>query len=114
MSTKKPAAKKAAKKPAKKAAKKPVKKTAKSAKKVNNKLPVKKIPVKKVAPKKAAPKVVAIKAVTDSTGVVTMKSVDDPGVATTGKAASLKPKLDVDTGVLTMVTEDDSEDNFAF
>jgi hypothetical protein len=94
MPTKKKAAKKAAKKQVKKvAAKKAVKKTA-----------------KKPVVKKASKKTVAVKAVTDSTGVVTMKSVDDPGTASTGKVATLKPTVDKETGVLTMVPDEDDDE----
>jgi hypothetical protein len=85
MVAKKKAAKKAA---VKKAVKKPAKK-----------------PVKKVTAKKTAPEPKVVQAVTDSTGVVTMKSVDDPGTATSGEEASVKPSVDKDTGVLTMVPQ---------
>lgn len=97
MVAKKKAVKKTAKKSAvKKAAKKPVKAVKK---------PAKKAAVKKAPAKKVAPKLVAVQPVTDSTGVVTMKSVDDPGQATEGQAASVKPQLDKETGVLTMVPQ---------
>lgn len=99
-------AKKASKKATKKAVKKPAKKAVVKKKAVKA---VKK-PVKKVSAKKApAKKTVAVRAVTDSTGVVTMKSVDDPGAVDAGKAASLKPTLDKETGVVTMVPEADDE-----
>jgi hypothetical protein len=101
MPSKKAAPKKVAKKSAKKAVKKaPAKKAVKAVKK-----PVKK-PTKKVSAKKPAPpKAVVIRPITDSTGVVTMKSVDDPGTASEGQPASVKPYLDKETGVLIMVPE---------
>lgn len=100
MVAKKKSAKKAAKKPAKKAAAKATK-AAKSKVKATKKTSAKK-PAKKAA-KKAAPKPVAVQPVTDSTGVVTMKSVDDPGSVSQGDAASVEPSLDKETGVVTMV-----------
>jgi len=81
---------------AKKSAKKPAVKKAKV-------LKLKTKPVVKKAAKKVAPEALAVLPVTDSTGVVTMKSVDDPGVASEGKVMKLKPTLDKETGVLTMV-----------
>ena len=81
----------AKKKPAKKAAKKTAKKS----------------PAKKTAVKKTPPKPVVVAPVTDSTGVVIMKSVDDPGTASEGKAMKLKPTLDKETGVITMVPVED-------
>lgn len=103
MVAKKKSAKKAAKKPAKKVASK-APKSAKSKVKASAKRSAKK-PAKKTAPKKAAPKAVAVQPVTDSTGVVTMKSVDDPGSASQGEPASVKPSLDKETGVITMVPQ---------
>ena len=103
MVAKKKTAKKAAKKPAKKAAVK-ASKVVKSKVKAGKKTSAKK-PAKKAASKKAAPKQVAVQPVTDTTGVVTMKSVDDPGVASQGDPASVKPSLDKDTGVITMVPQ---------
>lgn len=97
------AKKKAVKKSAKKPAKKVVKKAAKVAKS-KVKAPAKRS-AKKPA-KKAAPKPVAVQPVTDSTGVVTMKSVDDPGQVSEGQAATVKPQLDKETGVLTMVPQE--------
>lgn len=93
--------KKVVKKPAKKAV---TKKTAKLAKVV--KKPAKK-PAKKAPAKKPAKKDVAVKAVADSTGVVTVRSVDDPGSATSAPAAVVKPSLDPETGVVTMVPSDE-------
>ena len=90
MVKKKAASKKAAKKVVKKAVKKAPKKAAKAAKKT----------VKKVAKKPS--KTVAVKVVTDKKGAVTVTSVDDPGTATEGDVASVKPHVD-DTGVLVMV-----------
>lgn len=95
--SKKKAAKKAVKKPAKKSAVKKAVKPAKPKAKAG----------KKSSVKKAAPKVVAVKAVTDSTGVVTMKSVDDPGQATEAKPATVKAHYDKETGVITMVPDTD-------
>lgn len=103
MPSKKAAPKKVAKKSAKKAVKKAAVKKAVKAVKKPAKKPAKKVSAKKPAP----PKAVAVKAVTDSTGVVTMKSVDDPGTASEGQPASVKPYLDKETGVLTMVPETD-------
>jgi hypothetical protein len=90
-----PAKKKtAAKKIGKKTGKKPAVKAAKSVK-----------PKKKVAAKRAAKKTVAVQTVTSS-GVVTVKPVEDPGVATEGDAVSVKPSLDKETGVITMVPQE--------
>jgi len=47
-------------------------------------------------------KTIAVQAVTES-GVVTMKSVDDPGTATEGDAITVKAVYDKETGVITMV-----------
>lgn len=58
-------------------------------------------PKKKAVAKKPA-KTVAVQAVTES-GVVTMKSVDDPGEASEGNAIVVKPVFDKETGVITMV-----------
>ena len=93
--------------PTKKVFKKAVKKAAKKSavKKSSSKKSASKKPAKK-----AVPKAVAVKAVTDSTGVVIMKSVDDPGTASSGKAATLKPTLDKETGALIMVPEDDDDE----
>ena len=77
----------------------------KSSKKTAAKKPAKKVTKKSV--KKSSKKAVAVKPVTDSTGVVTMKSVDDPGTATQDKGVSVQPKLDKETGVLTMVPDSD-------
>jgi len=76
----------------KKTVKKPAKKTMtkKSTKKTSN-------------AKKSSKKTVVVKAITDSSGVVTMASVEDPGTATEGEAASLTPTLDKETEVITMV-----------
>jgi len=63
----------------------------------------KKTVTKKPAKKTSSDKVVAVKPVTDSNGIVTMKSIDDPGTASEGKAIKLKPYLDIATGVVTMV-----------
>jgi len=103
MVAKKKAVKKSAKKPAKKVAPKAAK-AAKSKVKASAKRSAKK-PAKKAPAKKTAPKPVVVQPVTDSTGVVTMKSVDDPGQATEGQAATVKPQLDKETGVLTMVPQ---------
>jgi hypothetical protein len=84
----------------KKAVKKPVKKPA--AKKAVKK-PLAKKPVKKAATKK----VVSVKPITDSTGVVIMKSVDSVEEEAETKSAKVKAHLDKDTGVLTMVYEDE-------
>lgn len=86
-----PTKKTTAKKAAKKSAKKPVKKAAKTAKSKS-----------KVTKKTSAKKTVAVKPVTTS-GVVTMTSVEDPGEATEGSAATVLPSLDKETGVITMV-----------
>lgn len=94
--------KKVAKKQAKKTVKKMMKKVSKKVVKAAKK------PVKKAVTKKKT-KVVAAKAVTDSTGVVTMKSVDDPGTATENKGAAMKATLNKETGIVTMVPEEDSE-----
>ena len=98
---KKKAAKKSPKTSAKKPAKKPVAKAAKSAK------PKAKAPAKRSAKKAAAPKVVAVKAVTDSTGVVTMKSVDDQGSSPEVKPATVKAQYDKETGAIIMVPDTD-------
>jgi Flp pilus assembly protein TadG len=98
MVAKKKSAKKAAKKPAKKAAAKATK-AAKSKVKATKKTSAKK------PAKKAAPKPVVVQPVTDTTGTVTMKPVDDPGTATQGDPASVKPSLDKETGVITMVPQ---------
>lgn len=82
----------APKKAAKKVVKKAPKKVAKTAKKTT----------KKVAKKPT--KTVAVKVVTDKKGAVTVTSVDDPGTATQGDVAVVKPHVD-DTGVLVMVPE---------
>lgn len=92
MVVKKKVAKKVAKKPVKKAAKKAPKKVVKAVKK----------PAKKVVKKDS--KTVAVKVVTDKKGAVTVTSVDDPGTATEGEVASVKPHVD-DTGVLVMVPD---------
>lgn len=93
MVKKKAASKKVVKKTAKKAPKK-AKKATKAVKKT----------VKKVAKKPA--KTVAVKVVTDKKGTVTVSSVDDPGTATEGEVAVVKPHVD-DTGVLVMLPETD-------
>jgi hypothetical protein len=100
------AKKKSAKKAAKKSAKKPVKKAAVKASKVvkSKAKPAKKTSAKKPV-KKAAPKVVSVQPVTDTTGVVTMKSVDDAGAASQGDATTVKPALDKETGVIVMVPQ---------
>lgn len=98
MVAKKKAAKRSAKKPAKKAA-------VKASKSPKSKV---KAPAKRSAKKpakKPAAKAVAVQPVTDSTGVVIMKSVDDPGSASQGDPASVKPSLDKETGVITMVPQ---------
>jgi len=84
--------------------------TKKKAVKKAAKKQVKKVAAKKTSKKSAAKKAVVVRPVTDSTGVVTMKSVDDPGTASVGKATSLKPTVDKETGVLTMVPEDDEDE----
>lgn len=96
------AKKKTAKKTKKLVAKKPVKKSVKAAKK-----PVKKSAKKAAVKKVPVKKTLVVKPVTDSTGVVTMKSVDDPGTATQAEVASVRPQLDKETGVITMVPESD-------
>lgn len=68
------------------------------------KVPAQKRPLLKKSNKVASTQV-AVKPITDSTGVVTLKSVDDPGTATEGKAASLSAILDKETGVVTMVPD---------
>lgn len=93
MVTKKASPKKATKKQVKTPVKKPTKKAVKK-------------PAKKLVADK---KTVTVKAVTDSTGVVTMKSVDDPGTASEGKAASVKATVDKETGVVVMVPESDED-----
>lgn len=65
----------------------------------------KKAAVKKTSAKST--KTVAVSAVTD--GVVTMKSIDDPGEATEGKPMKMVPTVDKETGVLTMVPSEDDE-----
>ena len=64
---------------------------------------------KKVAAKSAKPKAkssekktILVQPVTDS-GVVTMRPVDDPGVASEGETATVKPEYDAETGVIVMV-----------
>jgi hypothetical protein len=100
------AKKKSAKKVAKKPAKKPAKKAAvKASKVVKSKVKAGKRNTAKKPAKKAAPKLVPVKPVTDTTGVVTMKSVDDVGSASQGDPVSVKPSLDKETGVITMVPQ---------
>lgn len=48
---------------------------------------------------------VAVQPVTNS-GVVTMKPVEDEGAATEGNSVSVKPSLDKETGVITMVPQE--------
>lgn len=54
---------------------------------------------------------VQVEPVVDASGVVVMRSVDDPGETTNSKGTVLKPSLDKETGVLTMVpvSSDDSK-----
>jgi hypothetical protein len=86
---------------------------AKPAKKVKAKPATKKVTAKKAATKKApakkaaAKKAVAVKPVkpVKARKGVKVQSVDDPGTATVGEAATVSPHLDPDTGVLTMVPQ---------
>lgn len=99
--------KKASVKKTKKAVTKPAKKAPKkaAAKKTTKKLDVKK--TSKKTPKKVskprAKKTVAVKPVIDSTGVVTLKSVDDAGDSSQSEGGRVEPAVDKDTGVVTMV-----------
>ena len=77
----------------------------KTAKKMVKKLPVKIKRVSKTMPNQNKKEVQVIP-VTDSTGVVVMRSVDDPGETTKNKVTVLKPRLDKETGVVTMVPEE--------
>lgn len=97
MATKKATAKKPAKKPVKKPA---AKKTAKAKKPA-----VKKTAKKPAAKKPVSKKTLNVKVVTDSKGSVTVRSVDEPGPTTEGVVVSVKPSLDKETGVLTMVPD---------
>jgi hypothetical protein len=92
--------KKTAKKPAKAVVKKSAKKA--SVKAVKSAKPKAKASAKKAAKKPAAKKTVAVQPVTNA-GVVTMRPVDGPGVATEGDEVLVKPELDKETGVITMV-----------
>jgi hypothetical protein len=74
---------------------------------VAKKKAVKKSTAKKTPVKKDPPAPVVVAPVTDSTGVVTMKAVDDPGTLSEGKPMKLKPTLDKETGVITMVPVED-------
>jgi hypothetical protein len=61
----------------------------------------------KKSDKKSNSENVTIKPVTDSTGVVVMKSVDDPGEVSDNEGVKLKAHVDKDTGVITMVPDSD-------
>jgi len=104
MKTKKVAPKKAAKKSVKKVVKKAsVKKSVKkTAKKVATK------PIKKVAAPKqsASPEQIVVKPVTDTTGVVTMRSIDEADESEKESDTKVVAVLDKETGVITMVTKD--------
>ncbi len=97
----------AKKKTAKKVAKKPAKKPAKKAAVKATKVVKSKVKAGKKTSAKKSVKATAktVQPVTDSTGVVTLKSVDDPGTATQGDPISVKPSLDKETGVITMVPQ---------
>ena len=43
----------------------------------------------------------------DTSGAVIMKSVDDPGETSTGKVVKVTPHLDTDTGVVTMIPDEE-------
>lgn len=92
---------------------KKVKKTAKKAAKTDKAftefaekaglLKKKPIKIKRVSSDTVSDPEVQVELVVDTSGVVVMRSVDDPGETTTNKGTVLKPSLDAETGVLTMV-----------
>jgi hypothetical protein len=101
------------------------KKVKKTAKKAAKKSVAKKVPVAKKSAKKSMAKIlpvrnqdgtyhvqqaekesVKVSPVVDSTGTVVMRSVDDAGETTSNPGTIMKPVVDKETGVLTMVPAD--------
>jgi hypothetical protein len=75
------------------------KKSKKTAEKTSKKAPVK---IKRISDATSDPEV-QVEPVVDTSGAVVMRSVDDPGETVKSKGTVLKPSIDKETGVLTMV-----------
>lgn len=75
------------------------------------KKPAKKTAAKKISSKKKDTdnKTVTAKPSTDSTGVVVMRSVDDPGETTEGQAITVRPVFDKETGSIIMTPVENKE-----